>query len=82
MGKKSDFKRVEKERGWVKIWCRQHERMALFCLVSATQASAVFVGIMAWGIFAWHTQPLVTNSFSVISSFCERKNKINQESND
>ncbi len=40
-----------------RIWCKEHESMDPFCLVSTVQAAG---GIMVWGIFSWHTLgPLV-----------------------
>ena len=43
--------------GRVRNWCKQHENMDLFCLVSTVQAAG---GVMVWGIFSCHTLgPLV-----------------------
>ncbi len=43
--------------GRVRIWCKEHESMDPFCLVSTVQAAG---GVMVWGIFSWHTLgPLV-----------------------
>uniref|UniRef100_A0A8L0DNQ3 Uncharacterized protein n=1 Tax=Oncorhynchus mykiss TaxID=8022 RepID=A0A8L0DNQ3_ONCMY len=35
------------------IWRKQHESMALSCLVSAVQVGGS--GVMLWGMFSWHT---------------------------
>ncbi len=44
--------------GRVRIWCKEHETMDPFCLVSTVQAGGG--GVMVWGIFSWHTLgPLV-----------------------
>ncbi len=44
--------------GRVRIWCKEHESMDPFCLVSTVQAGGG--GVMVWGIFSWHTlDPLV-----------------------
>ncbi len=37
--------------GRVRIWCKEHESMDPFCLVSTVQAGG---GVMVWGIFSWH----------------------------
>ncbi len=39
--------------GRVRIWCKEHESMDPFCLVSTVQAAGG--GVMVWGIFSWHT---------------------------
>ncbi len=44
--------------GRVRIWCKEHESIDPFCLVSTVQAGGG--GVMVWGIFSWHTLgPLV-----------------------
>ncbi len=40
----------------VRIWRKEHESMDPSCLVSTVQAAG---GVIVWGIFSWHTWPLV-----------------------
>ncbi len=43
--------------GRVRIWRKVHESMDPSCLVSTVQAGGG--GVMVWGIFSWHTLPIV-----------------------
>ncbi len=48
----------------VRIWCKEHESMDRFCLVSTVQAGGG--GVMVRGIFSWHTLgPLVPIDYHV-----------------
>ncbi len=41
----------------VRIWRKEHESMDPSCLVSTVQAGGG--GVMVWGIFSWHTLPVL-----------------------